>query len=108
MNQGKRGLGEFGWGLLSNTREFGVGLLLVEAWVFAVVAFACLPRHQGFWLFFVPYALLIPPSGVLRESVSGLKGFVVFFMAWMSAAFVGLAMRPSVTNWLLHAMLIER
>jgi hypothetical protein len=104
MNQ-QRGLGEFGWGLISSTREVGVGLLLVEAWVFSVVAFACLPRHHDFWLFFVPYLLLVPPSGVLRASISGWKGFVVFLIVFTSASVVGLALHPSVSNWLLHAML---
>ncbi len=47
MTQSKSGLGEFGWGLLLNTRDFGVGLLLMEAWIFSVVAFACLPRNQS-------------------------------------------------------------
>jgi hypothetical protein len=91
-----------------STRQVGIGLLLAETWVFAVVAFASLPRHRGFWLFFLPYALLIPPAGVMRESLSGWKGSVAFVMVWMSAALVGLALHPSVTNWLLAAILSER
>ena len=105
MTQGKSGLGEFGWRLFLDTREFGVGLLLIEAWVFSVAAFACLPRHQSFWLFFVPYALLIPPSGVLGASTSGWKGLIVLVVVVTSASAVGIALRPAVTNWLLHAML---
>jgi hypothetical protein len=89
-------------------RESYVVLLLVETWVFAVVAFACLPRHGGFWLFFAPHALLIPPTGVLRESILGWKGIAAFAMVWMSAVLVGLALRPSMTTWLLTAILGER
>jgi hypothetical protein len=91
-----------------STREVGIALLLAETWGFAVVAFASLPRHAGFWLFYVPYALLIPPAGVMRESISGWKGSVAFVMVWMSAALVGFALRPSVTNWLLAAILSDR
>ncbi len=74
MTQGKSGLGEFGLGVLSNTREFGVGLLLIEAWVFSVVAFACLPRHQGFWLFFVPVRAVDPAFWRTESIDCGMEG----------------------------------
>ena len=106
MTQNNGGLGEFGWGLLLNRREFGVGLLLVEAWVFAVVAFACFaPSARFSWLAVIPYMLLVPPAGVLRESIVGWKGVVASITIWMSAALVGFLLRPLVTNWLLAAML---
>ncbi len=90
------------------TREFGIGLLVVEAWFFAVVGLACLPRHRSYWLFVLPYLLLVPPTGVLRESFPGWKGVLAVGVGWMSAALIAFSCRPFMMNGLIGTVLSDR
>jgi hypothetical protein len=88
--------------------RIGIGLLVIEAWLFALLAFAALPQHQGFWLSYLPYALMIPPFRVVQEYFPGWKGFVGAFTGWMLAVMIGFLARPTILDWLFSTVFYPR
>jgi len=90
------------------TRRFAVGLLVLETWIASVVVFACLPRHQGFWLSFLPVALLLPPNGLVYSTFSGWKKLGTSFTLFMSAPIAAMFLRPVVYPWVVEVVLTPR
>ena len=90
------------------TRLIGVALLVLETWIASVVAFVCLPPHAGFWLSFLPLALLLPANGLIYAMLSGWKKFATSFAFVMSAPIAALFLRPVVFPWVVDVVLTSR
>jgi hypothetical protein len=90
------------------TRLIGVALLVLETWIASVVAFVCLPPHAGFWLTFLPFALLLPANGLISAMFSRWKALGVSFGFVVSVPFAALLLRPVVFPWVVDVVLRAR
>jgi hypothetical protein len=90
------------------SRRLGVALLVLETWIVSVVAFACEPRHAGFWLSFLPVALLLPANGIILSTFSGWKKLAASFALFMSAPIAAALLRPVIYPWLVDVVLTPR
>jgi hypothetical protein len=86
---------------MTSTARIGVGLLLIESWLFGVLAYACAGGGHGFWSGFLPFAILIPPVGLANEHFHGrpIRQVAAVLGIFLSASLTGFALRHTLTAW---------
>jgi hypothetical protein len=86
---------------MTSTTRIGVGLLLIESWLFGVLAYAVVGGGHSFLSGFLPFALLIPPVGLANEHFRGrpLHRVAAIVGIVVSASLTGFALRHTVAVW---------